>query len=417
MRLKLLVYIILLFSGAHYCCCAQTPEKVLEKYVTARDSVYHWVTERGSTTTAGTFYEVKLISQRWQGIIWTHRLLLYVPAHARYAHTLLLVLRHLYNRNEGLAALAIISDSTQTPSAFLYDIPNQPLFNGREEDDLQAYTFSRYIQSGDESWPLLFPMVKTVVRAMDAINDLITKEAKPVISKFVIAGHSKRGHTAWLTAAVDERVKGIIPIAIDVLNAKEQLPHHLTTFGHYSTPSAQATAFLKELKQPRGKDLIRLIATNDEFFPTDALNLYWEGLKGPKSVLYLSNAGHVRADSDPRINPAAFAFVRAIAMEKTLPAFTWRLQQSARKVQLMIHADTSTVKASIWRASSQSRDFRQSQWRVSPLTATTNGSIKQFEAAVQYPASGFVAFYAELTFTCDGHTFSLSTQTSIQGSK
>ncbi|HTE10198.1 MAG TPA: PhoPQ-activated protein PqaA family protein, partial [Chitinophagaceae bacterium] len=243
-----------------------------------------------------------------------------------------------------------------------------------------------------------------------------------------------RGHTAWLTAAVDERVKGIIPIAIDVLNAKEQLPHHLTTFGHYSTPSVQATAFLKELKQPRGKDLIRLIdpygykrvlqitalivcATNDEFFPTDALNLYWEGLKGPKSVLYLSNAGHVRADSDPRINPAAFAFVRAIAMEKTLPAFTWRLQQSAKKVQLIIHADTSTVKASIWRASSQSRDFRQSQWRVSPLTATTNGSIKQFEAAVQYPASGFVAFYAELTFTCDGHTFSLSTQTSIQGSK
>ena len=434
MQIKSLVSAILLFLLMHQCSYTQSGKKALEKYVTAKDSVYHWVTEQVSETAAGTFYDVKLVSQTWQHINWMHRLIVYMPSHARYANTLVLVLKHIYNRNEGMAGLAVMSDSTQTPSALLYDMPNQPLFKGMQEDDLQAYTFSRYMQSGDESWPLLFPMVKSVVRAMDAINDLSAKEGKPAVTKFVVAGHSKRGHTAWLTAAVDERVKGIIPIAIDVLNAKEQLPHHLSTFRHYSTPSTQATAFLKRLKQPRGNDLIQLIdpygykrvlqipafivcATNDEFFPTDALNLYWDELKGPKSVLYLSNAGHVRADSDPRINPAAFAFVRAIAMDTTLPSFIWRLEPSAKQIQLIIDADNTAITAVLWSAHSQNRDFRHSQWSAVPIVPATNGLTKQFKADVQYPIRGFVAFYAEIRFTGNGHSFLLSTQTTIQKSK
>ncbi len=74
-------------------------------------------------------------------------------------------------------------------------------------------------------------------------------------------------------------------------------------------------AYKKQLTLPK----LIVCATNDEYFPTDALNLYWDGLKGTKSILYLSNASHVRADSDPRINPTAFAFIRAIAVDHTLP--------------------------------------------------------------------------------------------------
>ncbi len=89
----------------------------------------------------------------------------------------------------------------------LYDIPNQPLFDGKEEDDLQAFTFSQYIKTGDASWPLLFPMVKSVVRAMDVVQSLARKEQIAAVSDFVVAGHSKRGHTTWLTAATDLRIK------------------------------------------------------------------------------------------------------------------------------------------------------------------------------------------------------------------
>jgi len=91
---------------------------------------------------------------------------------------------------------------------------------------------------------------------MDVVQLLSKNEKKAVVNGFVVAGHSKRGHTTWLAAAADKRIRGIIPIAIDILNSKAQLPHQLETFGQYSTPSKAATDFLQELEQPRGQSLI-----------------------------------------------------------------------------------------------------------------------------------------------------------------
>jgi PhoPQ-activated pathogenicity-related protein len=337
-------------------------------------------------------------------------------------------LRHLYDRPAGLAGLKYISDSAGTASAFLYDMPNQPLFDGKEEDDLQAFTFSQYLRTGGKSWPLLFPMVKSVVRALDAIQDISSRREKHIVDKFIVAGHSKRGHASWLTAAVDSRVKGIIPIAIDVLNAKAQMPYHLDAFGAYSTPTKEATDFLSKLNNPLGNSLIELIdpyaykenltapklivcATNDEYFPTDALNLYWDGLRGNKSILYLSNTGHVRADSDPRINPTAFAFARAVAEDKTLPQFSWECKLVKDSIQLIISADTAAVQAVLWQASSKNNDFRTSQWYAKPFKETVKGKTKQFVIAVGKSAGDNILIYGEVKFKQEGRKFLLSTQT------
>lgn len=427
MRPQSVLYTSLLLVCCQYTCYSQRPEKAIENYLAIRDTAYRWQTEAVFTNEDGRFYEVSLVSQRWQNINWTHRLIIHFPKKSRHSNTLLLVLRHIYNRNAGLASLKIIGDSTHAPSAFLYDMPNQPLFDGKEEDDLQAYTFSQYIKSGDESWPLLLPMVKSVVAAMNVIQSLAVKEEKSPVNKFIVAGHSKRGHTSWLAAAVDSRIKGIIPIAIDVLNAPKQMQHHLKVFGQFITPSKDATEFLKELKKPLGNSLIQMIdpysykerlttqklivsATNDEYFPSDALNLYWDGLKGKKSILYLSNTGHVRADSDPRINPTAFAFVRAVAMDKTLPQFTWEWKHTNQTLQLIINADTTATKAVLWQATSHNNDFRTSQWSASPIKHADKGYTRQFVIGVEKPSGVNKLFYGEIEFEQDGHQFLLSTQ-------
>src|SRR5581483_12389999 len=111
--------------------------------------------------------------------------------------------------------------------------PNQPLLDGKREDALIAETFVRYLKTGDGDWPLLFPMVKSLVRAMDALQEFAKQELKVEIRRFIVSGGSKRGWTTWLTGATDPRVTAIAPLVIDTLNMREQMPHQLKSFGAY----------------------------------------------------------------------------------------------------------------------------------------------------------------------------------------
>ena len=125
-------------------------------------------------------------------------------------------------------------------------VPNQPLrFTGedrdRYEDAFIAYTWDKYLRTGDERWPARLPMTKAGVRAMDTITDFLAKPERGsvTVDKFVVAGASKRGWTTWSVAAVDKRVVAIVPIVIDMLNVVPSFKHHYRAYGCllYSSPS------------------------------------------------------------------------------------------------------------------------------------------------------------------------------------
>ena len=414
-------------------------EEALRSYVRLPDPAYDWEVRNETINASGKLFEIRLISQIWRGITWEHRLLVFVPAKASYPDTLLLVLRHGHGASGEIEALKASAQATGTLQAILYDVPNQPLFGGKEEDTLLAYTFSQYLQTGDETWPLLLPMVKSVVRAMDTVQALARKHALTPVSQFIVAGHSKRAHSSWLSAAVDERIKGLIPVALDTLNTPAQIPHHHETFAGLSLATATFEDTIKQADTARGRDLTRMIdpytyrdrltlpklivlATNDEYYAPDALNLYWDGLPGPKWVLYLPNASHVGANIHPNVNPTAFAFVRAVAAGKALPKLAWKFETDDHEVRSRVTSDVAAKSATLWVASAESRALLATQWSAEAMRLVgangrshDGGDAISYVGQVEQPGKGYVALFAEINLTQGGESFSLTTQIHISG--
>ncbi len=88
----------------------------------------------------------------------------------------------------------------------------------------------------DPTWLPRLPMVKSAVRAMDTVTELLASEqgGKTAVHKYVVAGGSKRGWTTWLTGAVDRRVVALIPIVIDVVNVRACGINHYCSYGFWA---------------------------------------------------------------------------------------------------------------------------------------------------------------------------------------
>jgi len=74
-------------------------------------------------------------------------------------------------------------------------VPNQPLVfagesEGRKEDSLIAYTWDKFLRTGDKKWPARLPMTKAAVRAMDTTTAFCgSAEGGAVkVDSFVVAG-------------------------------------------------------------------------------------------------------------------------------------------------------------------------------------------------------------------------------------
>src|ERR1051325_2135021 len=177
----------------------------LLEYVKKPDPSFEWKLKEKIAHPAGDVYDLHLVSQTWQKIKWEHQLQIYVPTGVKPTETIVL-----WNQGGKASPTSIVvgkemAKKANAPVAFLYGIPNQPLLEGKREDALIAETFVRYLNIDDNSWPLLFPMVKSLVKAMDALQAFAREEWGVEVTSFIVSGASKRGWTTWLTAVADAR--------------------------------------------------------------------------------------------------------------------------------------------------------------------------------------------------------------------
>ena len=105
-------------------------------------------------------YDLRFVSQTWQGKNWQHQLQIYRPQSVAPAAMMFLWVTGGSATPAQIAFGMELARKSKAPVAFLYHIPNQPLLEDQlVEDDLIAETFVRYLKTKDENWPLLFPMV------------------------------------------------------------------------------------------------------------------------------------------------------------------------------------------------------------------------------------------------------------------
>ncbi len=409
----------------------------LDEYVKRDDPAFAWSVTKTEPSEAGTVYHVKLTSQVWEGITWTHGLRIYEPAELTYKDAVLLFITGGSTTSQPKAEDALMGFSlarlTGSRVAVLPQVPNQPLLGDKTEDALIAETFMRYLETKDENWPLLFPMVKSAVKAMDAIQQWAERDGKPAVKRFVVTGGSKRGWTTWLTGASDPRVIAIAPMVIDTLNMKAQKKHSLEVWGKYSEQIGDYTrrGLTERDDDPDAERLWKMVdpytyrdrltmpklminGTNDRYWVIDALNLYWDDLKGPKSVVYVPNAGHnLAVNRDYSLNGIG-AFFRSNVGKLPWPALAWKHEDAGNgALKLTVTSTPEPRSARIWVALSDDRDFRDSTWKDQAMTV--NGAVAVGE--VPRPEKGYIAIVGDMEYAVDGIAYHLSTQVRQTGAK
>ncbi len=414
-------------------CCwpvLASEQTALDRYIATPDAHYGYKLLHDEKSDDFTAYLLEMTSQQWltenevDKPIWKHWVTIIKPKEITSPTALLFITG---GSNEKPAPdkadqkLTQIATVTKSVVAELRMVPNQPLVfkgeeKGRTEDALIAYTWDKYLRTGDEKWPARLPMTKSAVRAMDTVTDFTSKPEwqDKKIEKFVVAGASKRGWTTWTTGAVDKRVVAIVPIVIDMLNVIPSFKHHYAAYGFWApavhdyevmgimnwtdTPEYAALMKIEEPYEYRDRltmPKLMINAAGDQFFLPDSSQFYWKDLPGPKYIRYVPNADHSLKDTDA-LN-SLVSFHDAIIRKKALPEFTWSSPEAGT---IRVECKTKPSKVKLWQATNpNARDFRKETigpaYKDLDLSPMSDGV---YEAKVEKPQEGWTAAFIELTF-------------------
>lgn len=403
----------------------------LDRYVAAPDSHYKYNVTETVEGDGYTTYIVDMTSQKWltekevNMPVWEHVMTITKP------DTVSSSIGFLYitggnklnpTRNAAPSRDIQMAIDTETVITTLYMVPNQPLVfvgdetRGRSEDSAIAYTWDKYLRTGDEKWPMRLPMTKSAVRAMDTVTDLLASKqgGEITVDEFVVAGGSKRGWTTWTTAAVDNRVVAIIPIVIDMLNVQESFKHHFEVYGGYApavgnyltmgimdwTGTPEYEALLKIVEPFEYRDRLKLPkfllnSTGDQFFLPDSWQFYWDELVGEKHVRYVPNSDHGMGGTD--VFESILAWYDAIVHNVSMPRYSWDVAEDGTITVLSLDEPTEVL---LWQANNpENRNFMKDKigdaYKSTPLEEVEQG---KYVVKLDVPKSGFTAYYIEMTY-------------------
>ncbi len=400
-----------------------TPETALQRYLDNGDTHFKWSIKESYPVGETTAYDLLLTSQKWREHLWTHQLTVLVPKEIKYNGALLFITG---GSSEGdlpnwkakddktTKNFAKIATKDKALVAIVRQVPKQPLYEGDlVEDQLISFTLHNFKKDKDYSWPLLFPMVKSAVKAMDAVQEFSKENLHKEITRFTVSGASKRGWTTWLTGASDKRVEAIAPMVIDVLNMPVSLDYQVTAWNEYSiqiedytkleipqsvnTPDGNAISIMvdpysyrKKLTMPK----LIFIGTNDEYWPVDAIKNYIDEIPGENYIHYVPNAGHDLAGGEQAFR-ALSGFWERTLNNKSYKEFSYKTTTDKNSASIAIKSSTDELlNVYLWSTDSKDRDFRDEKWVSKKLKFNKEG----LNHKVKFPKNGYRAFYIDMEY-------------------
>lgn len=427
-------------------------ETALDRYIAKPDASYAYSLVDTIVSPGLTTYIIDMTSQTWRSSaevdkpVWQHWVQIIVPDNT-VSDTAVLVINGGSNNQSAptqpSALAANFASQTNQVTISLPNIPSEPLVFtdegfARSEDEIIAYSYDKFLDGGDEEWPVLLPMVKSAVRAMDTAQEFLADTTSITINDFVVTGASKRGWTTWLTAAADPRVSAIVPAVIDVLNMQVSIANHRENYegvtqgiiGGYAEAIHDYTelGIFDRFDTPRGRELATIVdpysyldrltmpkyllhGSGDQFFTPDSSQFYIHDLLGETYQRYVPNAGH-------SLNTDAFnggaAFMALVDAGVPLPEFDWTVEGAASNLIRVNTVDTP-FQVNLWQATNlNSQDFRidhfGANYTSTPLTDQGGG---EFIGSVPLPASGGTAFFVELKYDIAGFPLTFTTEARI----
>lgn len=441
---------------------AVVTNSLLDRYTAERDDSFSWSLVKTYEGQGVKGYVLDLTSQTWRDEdevshpAWTHMVQIVVPDPVFAGgdgnetrpftppETALLFIGGNTRKQDPPGVmdwmLAQMALSTGSIVVMVPNVPNQPMvLNGdgkrRYEDDLLAETWTTAGRTGDPAWIIHLAMVESAVATMDAAQAFLAsdKGGGIDITGFVVSGASKRGWTSWLTSAVDDRVRGIVPLVIDVMNLPEMIEHHWGAYGFWAPAIGDYAGrqLFNWLGSPESRTLREVVdpylyrdrftmpkfivnAAGDEYFLPDTTRYFLSDLPGLTRLRVVPNADHA-IDRNLDAVQSALGFYAAVINDRPIPELSWTIdpQDPGRMV---VSADAVPTKVTLWTATNpKARDFRREEigdvWVPAVLVADELGD---YAAKVATPKGGFVAYLVEARFRVEGQALPLVFTTEVQ---
>lgn len=408
---------------------------ILKDYVHAEDPTFRYEIIHSVEGDGFDFYVAKMYSQHWlrNEIVneteWWHYVSMVIPRETPHKTGMLWIGGGSKNSKMPEKPDPLIYEAsirTNSIVAQIHNVPFQPLvfandtFGERYEDAIIAYGWRKFMEGGakdeDAIWLARLPMTKAVKLAMDVVSEISESRHGKILDKYVVAGASKRGWTTWTTAAVDDRVVGMVPVVIDLLNIVPSFQHHWRNYGFWAPAvdnyvqegimdwqGSKEYDRLLEITEPYSyledyKDIPKLLinAAGDQFFLPDSWKFYWDELEGEKHIQYVPNYGHDLSESDAF--PNLIAFYASILNEVPRPIYSWEV--NGNSIDIITDPNQKPVSIKLWSATNEeSRDFRIDvlgpKWTSSEILINESG---KYEVELKEPAKGYTGYFVEITY-------------------